>query len=99
MLSISCNISERVLCVFIHFSHFRILADVSSKCTFVVGDTSGGDELEVDNAETEEKCAENVKSEKPDATGATWEPSSKQCWAEYGNYVDSSSTDYRTCLF
>ena len=80
--------------------HVRILADsLSSKCKFVVGDTSGGKELEVAEAETDAICAENVKKEKPDATGATWKPSSKQCWAEYGNGVDSSSTDYRTCLF
>ena len=88
-------------------SHFRILADsLPWKCTFVVGDTSGTcssgyfcGELEVAEAETEQKCAENVKKEKPNARGATWEPSSKQCWAEYGKNVDFSSIDHRTCLF
>ena len=81
-------------------SKFRVLAEsLSSKCTFVDGDTSGGVELEVANAETEQKCAENVKKEQPNATGATWLPSSKKCWAEYGYEVDPSKTDYRTCLF
>ena len=56
-------------------------------------------EVKVSTAETEQTCAENVKKEQPNATGATWLPSSKKCWAEYGYEVDPSKTDYRTCLF
>lgn len=55
------------------------------------------------DANTEQECAQNVKNEKPDATGATWQvrPTHGRCVAEYGNAVDSSSmsSNYRTCVF
>ena len=79
-----------------HLPLFHILAET---CEFTVGDTKGGSEYEVAKASTEEDCAKNVKSEYPEATAATWEPSTGECWAETGNYIVASKTDYRTCHF
>ena len=70
-----------------------------ANCEFAVGDTTGGEEQEVTGAKTEQDCAANVRLYKPHATGATWQPSTKWCWGEFGNTIDSSSAKYRTCLF
>ena len=34
----------------------------------------------------------------PKATGATWEPQNKNCWAEFGSTIEETSR-YRACLF
>ena len=54
--------------------------------------------MEVDKADTEQNCAKGVKQERPRATGATWEPRTNRCWAEYGSTLEKASK-YRTCLF
>ena len=59
-------------------------------CEFTVGDTGGGKEYKVNAAETDQECAKNVKLARPGATGATWNPSTKKCWAETGRNVDTS---------
>ena len=33
----------------------------------------------------------------PKATGATWVPETKNCWAEFGNKIEGGR--YRACLF
>ena len=72
---------------------------LTESCEFTDGDMTEGDEHPVDDADTEEACAKNVRlsmySKK--ATGATWEPNTKQCWAETGYSIDASATRYRTC--
>ena len=77
---------------------FYILA---KSCEFTIGDTQGGAEYKVNDASTEEGCAKNVRlsSYSHKATGATWEPYTKECWAETGNLIVASKTSYRTCHF
>jgi len=76
-------------------------------CTFVTGDITDKSEDEVGEtkdgfkniAQTAQECAKWVRHIKRDATGATWQPSNKRCWAEYGTNIDSSATSYVTCKF
>jgi len=72
----------------------------AESCEFTSGDTTGGPEYQVDKADTAEGCAKNVRlsTYSHKATGATWNPESKQCWAETGNSIAASSV-YRTCHF
>ena len=73
---------------------------LAKSCEFTSGDTTGGPEYQVDKADTAEGCAKNVRlsTYSHKATGATWNPKSKKCWAETGNSI-TASPDYRTCHF
>ena len=70
-------------------------------CTFQDAYISGGNEKYVGIAETEDDCVNLVRTKMPSAAGATYEPKSKHCDAEYGNFKfrTYSSTYYRACLF
>ena len=67
-------------------------------CAFSNGDVEGGREELIGRENTENECASIVIAHKPAATGALWSPTSKMCWAEFGNHVGRSS-NYRACLF
>jgi len=70
-------------------------------CTFQDAYISGGNEKYVGNTETEDECVNLVRTKMPTAAGATYEPKTKHCDAEYGNFKfrTYSSTYYRSCLF
>ena len=70
-------------------------------CTFKDAYISGGSEKFLGYSETEDECVNLVRTEMPNAAGATYEPKTKHCDAEYGNHVFRiySSTYYRSCLF
>jgi len=80
-----------------------LTANEESGCTFSDGDIidrdSRTEKLMTEKAETEKDC-ESLVLEKQGAyaSGATWDPANKRCWAEFGNTIKASSV-YRTCLF
>ena len=60
----------------------------------------GGKEEPIGNnlIESEIQCAKAVRTTYPDATGATYGPDTKGCWAEFGDQIGASVV-YRACLF
>jgi hypothetical protein len=75
-------------------------------CTFHYGYISGGKELSVGVAETEDECANLVRTKKTNVweqLGATYDPKTKHCDAEYAygalNLRTYSDNRYRYCLF
>ena len=77
-------------------------------CTFETGDITGGTEKEIGRrgklfkniADTDQDCAKLVLEDNSDATGATYQPSNKRCWGEYGSKkISSDAASYRTCVF
>ena len=70
-----------------------------ARCKFSGGDVIRGNEKKIGKkANSEEECAELVFNEESSATGATWEETTNNCWAEFGNEIKFSSS-YRACLF
>ena len=67
-------------------------------CTFSGGEVQGGKRDYIDMTNTDAACASLVMKKKPSAMGATWAANDSRCYAEFGDYIVSSSK-YKTCLF
>ena len=72
---------------------------VPDSCTFSIGDVSGEETQLSAIPDTEIDCASLVIAQHPSATGATYQPSSKTCFAKFGDYIDPNFNSYRSCLF
>jgi hypothetical protein len=75
-------------------------------CTFEVGDQLGGTHKRKGKTDTEDECAEVVKTSEPNANAATWWIDSGRCFAGFRiTGIDNSTrfgidnTRYKTCLF
>ena len=72
---------------------------VIKQCKFTDGDVSGGrEELLSRILNTENECASLVMAQRLAATGATWDPRAKSCYAEFGDNIPKSDR-FRACLF
>ena len=67
------------------------------RCQFAYGNIIGGDEVEIEDADTLENCAYEVARTQPNATGVRIE-SHMDCYAVNGGRV-VSSMNHRYCLF
>ena len=72
---------------------------VAGTCTFTVGDGSGGPEEYLLRTDSAAACELYVKSNRPTANGATWGPTSKACYAEFGMTGANDNASYQTCQF
>ena len=71
-------------------------------CTFVIGDGTGGTEEKIGDTDTEDECADLVRSTKPSANGATWGAdwsNRRECYAEYNATGIDDDFIWKTCLF
>ena len=66
-------------------------------CVFDDGYIQGSGTQQVYNIENEDDCAINVKSEYPEASGATWYLNNS-CWVEFGGFL-AHSFSHRACTF
>ena len=66
-------------------------------CIFDDGYIQGNGTQQVYNIDNEDDCAINVKSEYPEASGATWYLNNS-CWVEFGGFV-TNSPSHRACTF
>ena len=83
--------------LFIHHLIFCILDE--KQCTFSNGTLHTGSAPKMlGETNTENECASLVIAQSPAATGATWKPSNKTCWASFGKLV-VSDPNHRSCLF
>merc|ERR1719359_1946713 len=63
------------------------------------GDGNGGTEVHVGSGIGQmQLCEAEVSKRHPSANGATWAPSSGDCWAEFGQTgVSAGSSSYHNC--
>ena len=70
-------------------------------CKFSNGYGSGGDDEQLGKAENEQSCAAKVQQTRPSATGVTFYPISKRCFAEYSITLEIVNVQFyaRACSF
>lgn len=62
------------------------------------GNGNGGMEHKVDaRVHQMQQCSDEVAKRHPSANGATWEPESGECWAEYGQSGATPSAAFMNC--
>ena len=70
-------------------------------CDFSTGDGTGGSEEYLGPADTQEKCVEMVKDQRPEANGVTYGGGhGKNCYAETGmTDINVEETNWKSCQF
>ena len=64
-----------------------------------MGDAIGGTYVQLGYTTTDYECADLVRSKKPNANGATWDPDTQICYAQFhARGIDGASL-WRTCIF
>ena len=68
-------------------------------CTMVPGDSTGGSNVKVGEANSEQECFNLVRSTEPDANGATMQIGGGECWAEFDVSGRVDLAGWETCQF
>ena len=68
-------------------------------CTMVAGDSTGGSNVKVGEANSEQECFNLVRSTEPDANGATMQIGGGECWAEFNVSGTVELAGWKTCKF
>ena len=63
----------------------------------MTGDGTGGTEKYLKTTTSKEDCESHVLATEGTANGATWGPSNKKCYAEYGMTGHNTLSDWMTC--